>query len=384
MRTFTLLLALALLPVTASAEAFTAAHDVRIVSSFATPRMALVELDEELRTEPPQSLRLIDDQGIAVPYRRTDGAKNLMPEAIFDAVPIAAGTVADNTVERLRDGSVSTVFQPVAAESFRFRFHFVEPVSPDMLEYTMDTANVSGVQVRIGDSFFALHDAFVGLPSGTRIPLSGERARAFEITFTMRQGVPRIGEMKLLEPQSTLLFRAVPGRRYALLSGGPERLQNPADTSLENRDRNALPATLGPRRALTRTERGDHDGVAAGDNCSDVWNAKQEDKDEDVVGDACDNCPAYPNSTQLDTDGNGIGDACEDPDRDGVANAVDNCPDVRNPAQQDEDKDGAGNSCDNVDDRFTSGRAWLLWASMTLIVLLLAGTGYVIVKRSEV
>lgn len=381
MRTASILLTVALLPAAASAETFATVRDIRLSQELGAPRAVIVELDQEVRDQPANSLRLINGQDTAAAFIRSDDYENLMPEAIFDAVPVAAGTVQNNTVENLRDGSLSTVFQPVAAESFRFRFHFNEPVSPVMLEYTMDTANVSGVKVRIGNSFAQLHDAFVGLPSGTRIELSGETARAFEITFTMRQGVPRIGEMKLFQPRSTLLFRASPGQRYRLLYGGPERVDGPVDHSLENRD--ALTGILGAPRRATAAESGDHDGIGTGDNCSEVWNAGQEDRDGDVVGDACDNCPGYPNSTQEDANGDGIGDVCEDPDRDGIANAADNCPDVRNPAQQDEDKDGTGNACDNVDDRFTSGKSWLLWAGMTMIILILAAVGYSILKRTQ-
>lgn len=382
MRIASLLLAFIILPAAVSAETFTVVRDVQISSTPAQPRMVLVELDQDVRNQPASSMRLINSQDIAVGFIRTDESKNLMPEAIFDAVPIAAGTAAgNNTVENLRDGSISTVFQPLAAESFRFRFHFAEPVAPELLEYTMDTANVSGVKVRIGDNFGQLHDAYVGLPSGTSIGLSGEKARAYEIIFTMRQGVPRIGEMKLLQPHSTLLFRAVPSQSYKLLYGGPERLKNPTDKTLERKD--VLSAELGPVRRPPQSASGDHDGIAAGDNCPDLWNAEQKDMDGDVVGDVCDNCPAYPNSTQDDADGDGVGDVCEDPDRDGIANAVDNCSEVRNPAQQDEDKDGIGNACDNVDDRFTSGKSWLLWAGMTLIILILAGAGYSILKKTQ-
>lgn len=314
-------------------------------------------------------------------FTRTDDARDLMKDAIFDALPIAADISADNTAENLRDGSISTVFQPIASDSFKFRFHLEELAAPDALELHMDSRNVESVRVRIGESFASLHDVFAGPLSGTRITLNGERVRAFEIVFTMRQGVPRIGEMKLLQPRTTVRFRAEPGQRYALLYGGPERVSNPIDVPPANAEE-PVAATLGRARNATAAERADHDGIDAGDNCPDRWNADQRDRDGDVVGDACDNCPNHPNSTQEDANNNGIGDVCEDPDRDGIVNVDDNCPDVRNGAQQDGDRDGIGNACDDVDDRLNTPGSWGMWAGMTAVILLLAGVGYRVLRRN--
>ena len=75
------------------------------------------------------------------------------------------------------------------------------------------------------------------------------------------------------------------------------------------------------------------------------------DRDGDGIADARDNCPNVSNPAQEDRDGEGKGDRCDgDRDGDGVANGGDNCPDLANPTQADGDGDGVGDRCDPRDD----------------------------------
>jgi hypothetical protein len=125
----------------------------------------------------------------------------------------------------------------------------------------------------------------------------------------------------------------------------------------------ALPAV-----ALAHPEPGDYDGDGVRDevdNCFDVRNGDQRDKDADGRGDKCDpdadndliangsdNCPLAPNPGQEDTGGRlGRGDACDvDTDGDGRDDPDDNCPDLANPGWRDNDVDGTGDACDPDDD----------------------------------
>ncbi len=108
----------------------------------------------------------------------------------------------------------------------------------------------------------------------------------------------------------------------------------------------------------------DNDGVgdhsAPPDNCPLIANPRQEDLDDDRIGDACDpdadgdghdneadNCPFDANPGQADRDGDGIGDACDDSDGDGVPDAEDTCPNHSWGDHDDPDGDGIGNECDD-------------------------------------
>lgn len=79
----------------------------------------------------------------------------------------------------------------------------------------------------------------------------------------------------------------------------------------------------------------DFDGIPdSGDNCRNIPNPEQGDREGDGVGNVCDNCPNTANLIQLDRDRDGVGDEC------------DNCPSVQNPTQEDSDGDGVGDACD--------------------------------------
>jgi hypothetical protein len=101
------------------------------------------------------------------------------------------------------------------------------------------------------------------------------------------------------------------------------------------------------------------------DNCAEVYNHDQRDRDYDTqndacegVGDLCDNCPWVTNADQANTDGDCHGDLCDNcaevsnsdqanGDRDSLGDACDNCPTITNEDQEDVDADLVGDVCDN-------------------------------------
>ncbi|WP_067435648.1 thrombospondin type 3 repeat-containing protein [Nocardioides jensenii] len=71
------------------------------------------------------------------------------------------------------------------------------------------------------------------------------------------------------------------------------------------------------------------------------------DIDDDSWENRKDNCPEVDNYDQADRDGDGLGNACDpDIDGDGVANASDNCPGHANANQRDMNRNGLGDPCD--------------------------------------
>ena len=101
----------------------------------------------------------------------------------------------------------------------------------------------------------------------------------------------------------------------------------------------------------------DDDGVCLRDNCPDVPNSDQADRDGDGIGDVSDPCPTLPVGGIRDGDEDGIGDRCDvcplhpdplqaDTDQDGVGDVCDNCPAAPNADQVDRDFDGEGDACD--------------------------------------
>lgn len=92
----------------------------------------------------------------------------------------------------------------------------------------------------------------------------------------------------------------------------------------------------------------DRDGVPdCQDNCPGLANPGQEDLDHDRIGDGCEGGqPLREVCDGADNDDDGLIDEGFDPDRDGIADCKDNCPNVYNPLQGDKDGDGLGTLCD--------------------------------------
>ncbi len=93
----------------------------------------------------------------------------------------------------------------------------------------------------------------------------------------------------------------------------------------------------------------------------------EQDLDFDGINDVDDNCPNIANPLQGDRDNDSIGDLCDtvdnsippgtpiaDADEDGIADANDNCVNDYNPNQSDVDGDGVGDVCDTTSQTATA------------------------------
>ncbi|MDI7266984.1 MAG: hypothetical protein QME96_03195 [Myxococcota bacterium] len=89
------------------------------------------------------------------------------------------------------------------------------------------------------------------------------------------------------------------------------------------------------------------------DNCEEVWNFNQADRDlgADGVGDVCDNCPRAWNPDQTNSDADAYGDVCDlCPWFHEEWAGQDNLLEGRGTLARDLDGDDVGNRCDNCDD----------------------------------
>jgi len=114
------------------------------------------------------------------------------------------------------------------------------------------------------------------------------------------------------------------------------------------REPSCVPFRQGEFSGQSTSDDKDADGIPnQQDSCPSMFNPKrpmsdnlQPDHDQDGVGDICDPCPLQANTSQCSSIN------LSDRDSDGLDNDQDNCPQVKNPDQADKDGDKIGDVCD--------------------------------------
>ncbi len=333
----TLSLLLLLSPsLTLAATSFAYERDIQF-STIGNETSVWIPMDTHALRERSGGYRILNEKGVEIPFKQMNERVNVLTKAILISAPEPATTIPATTINAMLDGNPETFFQPETAKDIIFRFRFETPVSPSYLFFQLSSGLVEHIHVRLGLSPESMHDAFVGSPKGTSIPLSGELASVVDVIVRTQQGVLQIAEANLLAPTSTLLIRANPSHRYILQYGARE-LSTPSSSSEIFSDTNAITANLGTIRTLEGGPDIDGDGIPDSlDNCASTKNPTQQDRDSDRIGDICDNAPSIPNIKQ------------DDRDKDGIGDEQDNCPDLSNTDQRDDDFNGIGWLCDDAD-----------------------------------
>lgn len=181
--------------------------------------------------------------------------------------------------------------------------------------------------------------------------------RVSEITFTQK-GVSQTVEQ-------FVRFVAAPQKNYEIYFNVRDRVDVEYPES-PNFDVKSVPRIIQP--------------IAVTENAT----YKKSDMDHDSVIDRDDNCVDVHNDDQMDKDRNGVGDACEDFDHDDVINAHDNCADMPNHNQRDVDQDGVGDVCDGQESRFIEQNPWIPTAVLILVFVIVSMLIVKTLKKSDI
>lgn len=206
--------------------------------------------------------------------------------------------------------------------------------------------------------------------TGTRFPFPEQAGVVWNVTFTYTQPI-RISELGFQESQpaydslTLVRFLAQPGQQY--------RIYSQPDYAV------SLPYLPTSHLSFSQDVRQRIEAPVFVDN--PLYMPSDQDKDGFI--DHQDNCPQVANPNQEDRDGNGIGDQCEDFDRDGLSNTIDNCPDFPNADQQDTDGDSIGDPCDTYENRVTERNPWLPWAGIGIATLVLIMLYAVMIREKQ-
>lgn len=189
----------------------------------------------------------------------------------------------------------------------------------------------------------------------------GKWAQASTILRTLRFDLAQ-NDVYIVTPKLWILVQVYRGWmcdswRLSILQSQMYTLSK--DISLAQSPKN--PISLSFSQVVTSWKDSDGDAIIdMRDNCPNMSNSDQQDRDYDGKWDACsdddndgifgmnDNCPTISNGNQIDLNANNIWDACEfDTDKDLIMDGADNCTYLPNSNQIDDDNDRIWDACDN-------------------------------------
>jgi hypothetical protein len=335
-------------------QAFREYIDVSAPSSLVTP--GVVDVPIEGRTFEYQQFLVVDRTTGAYVASQYLDRTTVLPTPVIARVNQSFGASSPAVAREIVDRNIQThvLFGvPIDGRSETIiTLEYEQPITASRMSVLVPPGVMLPETVRLVTEEGGIQHVVINtVPIIGNIPQAFPKTRASRWIFTFVHSQPLSIQEILLENEeetrkskNSLRFVAEPGHNYRIYA---------------NPDRYVV---------IPYSEAGnysnDQDVVFADGKLVSNDAFRLSDIDQDQIPDVRDNCPNVANPMQEDKNLNGKGDSCEDFDRDGVMNDRDNCPSVPNFNQLDTDNDGIGDACDGEESRITEKYRWVPWVGM--------------------